>query len=76
MEVNNQDIMEAFREVTPTAMREVYIESPNVHWDEVGGLEDVKQRQDPPRQGGGDGVSGQLHLNKGPRGFQQVGGGI
>jgi transitional endoplasmic reticulum ATPase len=43
MEVNNQDIMEAFREVTPTAMREVYIESPNVHWDEVGGLEDVKQ---------------------------------
>jgi transitional endoplasmic reticulum ATPase len=43
MEVNNQDIMEAFREVIPTAMREVYIESPNVHWDEVGGLEEVKQ---------------------------------
>ncbi|MEE9519512.1 MAG: CDC48 family AAA ATPase, partial [bacterium] len=43
MEVNNQDIVEAFREVTPTAMREVYIESPNVHWDDVGGLEDVKQ---------------------------------
>jgi len=43
MEVNNDDIVEAFREVTPTAMREVYIETPNVHWDEVGGLEDVKQ---------------------------------
>jgi len=43
MEVNNDDILEAFREVTPTAMREVYIETPNVHWDEVGGLEDVKQ---------------------------------
>jgi transitional endoplasmic reticulum ATPase len=78
MEVNNQDIMEAFREVTPTAMREVYIESPNVHWDEVGGLEPWPPGlwQDTARQGGGDGVSGQLHLNKGPRGFQQVGGGI
>ncbi|MBQ04394.1 AAA family ATPase [Candidatus Bathyarchaeota archaeon] len=43
MEVTNTDILEAFREVTPTAMREVYIESPNVHWDEVGGLEHVKQ---------------------------------
>ncbi|MDP6459048.1 MAG: CDC48 family AAA ATPase [Candidatus Bathyarchaeota archaeon] len=43
MEVTNIDILEAFREVTPTAMREVYIESPNVRWDEVGGLEHVKQ---------------------------------
>jgi transitional endoplasmic reticulum ATPase len=43
MEVNNDDIVEAFREVIPTAMREVYIESPNVHWDDVGGLEEVKQ---------------------------------
>jgi transitional endoplasmic reticulum ATPase len=43
MEVTNDDILEAFREVTPTAMREVYIEAPNVHWDQVGGLEKVKQ---------------------------------
>jgi transitional endoplasmic reticulum ATPase len=43
MVVNTEDIMGAFREVTPTAMREVYIETPNVHWDEVGGLEEVKQ---------------------------------
>jgi len=43
MVVNTEDIMGAFREVTPTAMREVYIETPNVHWDEVGGLEAVKQ---------------------------------
>ena len=43
MEVTNQDILDAFREVTPTAMREVYIEAPNVPWDEVGGLEEVKQ---------------------------------
>ena len=44
MVVNSEDIMGAFREVTPTVMREVYVETPNVHWDEVGGLEEVKQR--------------------------------
>jgi transitional endoplasmic reticulum ATPase len=43
MEVTNQDILDAFREVTPTAMREVYIEAPNVPWSAVGGLEGVKQ---------------------------------
>jgi len=43
MEVTNQDILDAFREVTPTAMREVYIEAPNVPWTDVGGLEKVKQ---------------------------------
>ena len=43
MVVNNQDVLDAFREITPTAMREVYIESPNIPWDEVGGLEEVKQ---------------------------------
>ena len=43
MVVTTEDVMGAFREVTPTAMREVYVETPNVHWDEVGGLEEVKQ---------------------------------
>jgi transitional endoplasmic reticulum ATPase len=43
MVVTTEDIMGAFREVTPTAMREVYIETPNVKWEEVGGLEMVKQ---------------------------------
>ena len=43
MEVTNQDILDAFREVTPTAMREVYVEAPNVPWTDVGGLEEVKQ---------------------------------
>lgn len=43
MVVNNQDIHDAFREITPTAMREVYIESPNVGWESVGGLDQVKQ---------------------------------
>jgi transitional endoplasmic reticulum ATPase len=43
MEVKMEDFMNAYKEVTPTAMREVYIEVPTVHWDDIGGLEDVKQ---------------------------------
>ncbi len=43
MEVTSDDFMGAYREVTPTAMREVFIEVPTVHWSDVGGLGDVKQ---------------------------------
>jgi len=43
MEVKMEDFMNAYKEVTPTAMREVYIEVPTVHWDDIGGLEVVKQ---------------------------------
>ncbi|MEM3023166.1 MAG: AAA family ATPase, partial [Candidatus Bathyarchaeia archaeon] len=42
MEVNMEDFTAAYREITPTAMREVYVEVPNVHWDEIGGLEEAK----------------------------------
>jgi transitional endoplasmic reticulum ATPase len=43
MEVRTVDFMNAFKEITPTAMREVAVEVPVVHWDEVGGLEEVKE---------------------------------
>jgi transitional endoplasmic reticulum ATPase len=43
MVVKMDDFLYAYREITPTAMREVYVEVPQVHWDEVGGLKDVKQ---------------------------------
>ncbi len=43
MEVRMEDFMNAFKEITPTAMREVAVEVPAVHWDEVGGLEEVKE---------------------------------
>jgi len=43
MEVRMEDFMNAYKEITPTAMREVYVEVPVVHWDEIGGLEEVKQ---------------------------------
>jgi transitional endoplasmic reticulum ATPase len=41
--VNNDDFTKALIEVTPSGMREVFIESPDVHWDDVGGLKEVKQ---------------------------------
>ncbi|WP_348303659.1 CDC48 family AAA ATPase [Methanothrix sp.] len=44
IEVNNEDFLAALREMEPSAMREVMVESPNVHWDEIGGLADVKQQ--------------------------------
>ena len=43
MEVKMQDFIDAYKEVTPTAMREVYIEVPTVHWDDIGGLDEGKQ---------------------------------
>jgi len=43
MEVRMEDFTNAFKEITPTAMREVAVEVPAVHWDEVGGLEAVKE---------------------------------
>jgi len=41
--VNAEDYQNALREVTPAGMREVFIESPDVSWDEVGGLQNVKR---------------------------------
>ena len=43
MEVTMEDFMNAYKEITPTAMREVYIEVPAVRWEDIGGLEEVKQ---------------------------------
>lgn len=43
MEVRMEDFLNAYKEITPTAMREVYIEVPTVHWSDIGGLEEVKQ---------------------------------
>ncbi len=44
MTVKFEDFMNAYREIVPTAMREVYVEVPNVHWDDIGGLEEIKQK--------------------------------
>ena len=44
LEVTEKDFYEAFKSMTPSALREVVIETPNVHWDDIGGLHDVKQK--------------------------------
>ena len=41
--VTRDDFLQAYRELEPSTMREVLIEKPNVHWDDVGGLEEAKQ---------------------------------
>jgi len=37
------DFLDAFREMSPSTLREVIIESPNVRWTDIGGLDDAKQ---------------------------------
>jgi transitional endoplasmic reticulum ATPase len=44
IEVRMSDFFAALREVEPSAIREVFVEVPNVSWKEVGGLSQVKQR--------------------------------
>jgi len=44
MKVTNDDFKEALKDVEPSALREIMVEIPKVKWDEVGGLEDVKQQ--------------------------------
>jgi len=43
LEVTMEDFMQALQDIEPSAMREVIIEVPNVKWDDIGGLEKVKQ---------------------------------
>ena len=43
LRVTRKDFMDAYKEVQPTAMREVMIEVPNVRWDDIGGLDSVKK---------------------------------
>ncbi|MFX1471960.1 MAG: CDC48 family AAA ATPase [Promethearchaeota archaeon] len=44
LEVNSEDFLDALREIQPSAVREVFIEVPNVRWSDVGGLEEVKEK--------------------------------
>jgi transitional endoplasmic reticulum ATPase len=43
LEVRMGDFEAALREVEPSAIREVFVEVPNVGWNDVGGLDDVKR---------------------------------
>ena len=41
--VSQSDFYEALKVTEPSAMREVLLEIPNVSWDDIGGLNDIKQ---------------------------------
>jgi transitional endoplasmic reticulum ATPase len=44
IEVTEPDVREALKGITPSALREVFVEVPDVTWADVGGLEDTKER--------------------------------
>lgn len=41
--VDRDDFEQALNEVQPSALREIVVEIPNVRWEDVGGLKEVKQ---------------------------------
>ncbi|MEM4647457.1 MAG: CDC48 family AAA ATPase, partial [Candidatus Nezhaarchaeales archaeon] len=41
--VTMQDFLDALKDIEPSALREVYVEVPNVRWSDIGGLEEAKQ---------------------------------
>lgn len=44
LQVTFNDFEEAMKEVQPSALREILFEIPNVTWDDIGGLDDVKEQ--------------------------------
>ncbi|RJV00383.1 MAG: AAA family ATPase [Candidatus Poseidoniales archaeon] len=44
MEVRMEDFRLAIREIEPSALREIYVEIPDVSWESVGGLSEIKDR--------------------------------
>ncbi len=44
LQVTEADLKEALKGIQPSAMREVFVEVPDVTWENVGGLADTKER--------------------------------
>ncbi len=44
LSVTREDFQLAIKRVQPSAMREVMVQAPNVSWDDVGGLDDARER--------------------------------
>ena len=43
IEIADEDFRDALKEVRPSALREVQVQIPNVSWDDVGGLDQLKE---------------------------------
>ena len=44
IQVTEEDFKQAIKGIEPSALREVFVEVPDVSWDQVGGLEGTKER--------------------------------
>jgi transitional endoplasmic reticulum ATPase len=44
LQVTERDLKEALKGIEPSALREVFVEVPDVTWEQVGGLENTKER--------------------------------
>lgn len=44
LEIQERDILLSLPEIRPTAMREVFLETPKVRWSDIGGQHDIKRR--------------------------------
>jgi transitional endoplasmic reticulum ATPase len=44
LQVTERDLKEALKGIEPSALREVFVEVPDVTWEQVGGLEKTKER--------------------------------
>ena len=43
IKISSDDFKDALKEVKPSALREVQVQTPNVTWDDVGGLDSLKE---------------------------------
>lgn len=41
--VTNHDFMDALKSISPSALREVFIEVPDIRWADIGGLDELKE---------------------------------
>ncbi|MFW5705254.1 MAG: AAA family ATPase, partial [Nanoarchaeota archaeon] len=44
LEITKDDFAQSLKNIRPSAMREFSVESPNVKWEDIGGLENLKQQ--------------------------------
>lgn len=44
LKLTENDLEDTLKDIRPTAMREIFLETPKVRWSDIGGQEEVKQR--------------------------------
>lgn len=44
IKLRHSDVLEAYPEIVPSAMREIFLEMPKVYWSDIGGQEELKKK--------------------------------